>query len=395
MTIRQKMEEVTRHADIGLELSVYEPATLDAIIAPLEQYLSQPAPQPARRGWFSRLLGSPEPERVAPLLLAGPVGTGKTTLMMLLDRALPQASCAALFQQEIAAHPTALTPEGERLLIEVHPLPLMGQTRNLSTGVIRLRELQSFHRRFTYDRQAAREDPEAAERFARLFGGHIVFVDEFVPDVVSSFPMQVINHLADHGVQVVLSSNRHETPFVEGVRVVPVRGADMRTGELGRVLLPQQPDPRFDGFAGVPPTALDRVARGLRGRFRSVGGKTWLLLEFDTVAHTAADWLAFQHLLQLADAVLVDNVPLFDAARGAGPDAARRFVFLIDAIYDERRPVLLRLTNPQPLADSFEVEQLSERYLPEVVVDLERALSRLRQLSALVEQGFAGGGEER
>ena len=62
----------------------------------------------------------------------------------------------------------------------------------------------------------------------------------------------------------------------------------------------------------------------------------------------------------------------------------RRFVFLVDAIYDERRPVLVRMTNAEPLPEGFDVETLAGAYLPELLMDLERALSRLRQLSTLL-----------
>ncbi len=382
-TVKEKLEAVAQRVELGVDLAVYEPDALEAITEPLEEYVNRPKPS-RRRSWLPWRWGSEKPTRVAPLLLSGPVGTGKTTLMMLLDRALPEASCSSLFQQEIPAHPSTADGGGPAL-IEVHPLPLMGQTRNLPTGVVRLRELQTFYRRFTYDRATAREDREAAERFAQLFHRRIVFVDEFVPDVVSSFPMQVINHLADHGVQLVLSSNRRETPFVEGVQVVPIEGADMRTGDLSLVCRPAGPDARFDAFHELLPHTYDHIARGLKARVRAVAGEKWMHLCFEDVARSRTDWLAFQHLLQFSDRLLVDEVPVFDPSFETEPDAVRRFVFLIDALYDERHPVLLRLTNDRPLPPDFEVEQLSNLYLPENIIDLERALSRLRQLSMLVD----------
>ncbi len=381
MSVIQRVEDVAHRAEVNLDLSVYEPEALEQIAGALETYLTRER-APRRRAWLPWLRDETATERVSPLLLAGPVGTGKTTLLMLLDRALPEASCAPLFQQSIAAHPST-PPDSDRAWIEVHPLALMGLTRNLPTGVLRLTELQTFHRRFTFDRRTSREDEAAAERFAQLFDGRIVFVDEFVPDVVSSFPMQVINHLADHGVQVVLSSNRTHTPFVEGVRVIPILGEDMRSGELALVCCPSVPDPRFDAFREVPTRSFDHLARGLEGRVRTVEGQRWLLLNFESLAYAAADWLAFHRLLKEADVLLLDRVPLFDPSRGASPDAARRLVLLIDAVYDERLPVLLRLTNAQPLPPDFDVEQVAPLYPPETVVDLERALSRLRQLSAL------------
>jgi predicted ATPase len=76
-------------------------------------------------------------------------------------------------------------------------------------------------------------------------------------------------------------------------------------------------------------------------------------------------------------------VSLFNPAEAGGMDGARRFVFLVDALYDERRPVRVRLTNREPLGEDFDIDTLSNAYLPEVLLDLERALSRLRQLSNL------------
>ena len=386
MSLLAKLEQVAQRADVGLDLSAYQAETLEQVVASLEGYLNRPKQPPARGGLLSWRRAAPERKRVSPLLLTGPVGTGKTTLMMLLDRALPEASSAAIFQQEIEAHPSTAENGSKRECIEVHPLMLMGQAHNVSTGVVRLSELQTFYRLFTYDRRAASVDPEAARCFAQLFHDRIVFVDEFVPDTVTSFPMKVINHLADSGVQVVLSSNRRETPFIEGVQVIPIEGADMRVGDLSLVACSAGPDPRFDQFREVPPTSFDRIARGLQARLQIVNGQRWMYLRFADLARVPATWVAFQQLLQHGDVVLVDEVPLFDFKGGASADATRRFVFLIDAIYDERRPVLLRLTNQEPLPNDFDVGTLEGMYLPELVTDLDRVVSRLRQLSALAPE---------
>lgn len=361
---------------MGLDAAVYEATVIEQLAGALVRYL---APPPRRR-WLP-WAREEEGQRVAPLLLAGPVGTGKTTLMMILDRALPEQSCAPLFQQEIAAHPTAVDAGGQREQIELHPLALMGEARNIPTGVLRLQELQRFYRRFTYDRARARTDPEAAERFAALFRGRIVYVDEFVPDVVSSFPMLVINHLADHGVQVVLSSNRRDTPFVEGVQVISVAGADMRHGDLTRVTVPAGPHPLFDEWQEQGEER--EVVRGVRGRVRVVDGEQWLYLNWGNLARAAADWLTFKQMLLGVDRLFVDDVPVFDGRQEVGPDAARRWVLLVDAVHEERCPLLVRLTNPNPLPPDFEAEELRAHYLPEIIVDLERAISRLRQLAQL------------
>lgn len=389
MGLRERVEQVAQRADVGLDLAAYKAETLEQVLAPLESYLARPRPPAARKGWLGWRRSTTEARRVPPLLLTGPVGTGKTTLMMLLDRALPEASSAAVFQQEIEAHASTAENGSGLELIEVRPLMLMGRDHNVATGVLRLPELQTLYRLFTYDRRRAAVDPEAARCFAQLFQNRVVFVDEFVPDTVTSFPMQVINHLADSGVQVVLSSNRRETPFVEGVQVIPVEGADMRVGDLARVARPVAPDARFDGFAGVPSTPFGHIARGLQARLQTVNGQRWMCLRYPEVANVPATWASFQRLLQHADVVLVDEVPIFDPARDANWDATRRFVFLIDALYDERRPVLLRLTNAAALPDDFDPDTLAAIYLPELVVDLERVVSRLRQLSSLVPEAGA------
>ncbi len=383
MTLLTEVAEIARHPDIGMDLGVYREGVLAEIVTPIEQYLAQPAPLPEKRGLFSVGRRTGERQRVSPLLLTGPVGTGKTTLMMLLDRAIGNASCAPLFQQDIEGHPSTAEKGNPVAIIEIHPLALMGRKHNIPTGVTRLRELQTFYRLYTYDRRTATVDSAAAQRFAQFFRKHVVFIDEFVPDVVTSFPMQVINHLADHGVLVVLTSNRKETPFVPGVHVVRVEGEDMRTGILSEVVRPAEADARFDAFAGTTPTKFDFVAAGLQGRLGTLEGKTWLHLKYHDMARVPADWAAFHKLLHYTEGVLIDDLPLFDPVEAGGMDGARRFVFLIDALYDERRPVLVRLTNSDPLPERFEVEALSATYLPEVLLDLERALSRLRQLSTI------------
>ncbi|MBA3532547.1 MAG: cell division protein ZapE [Ardenticatenales bacterium] len=383
MSLFTKIEQVAHRSEIALDLSIYDPDALSQLLQPIEGYLTHPR-EVKRGGWFNWLRSSEEVQRVSPLLLTGPVGTGKTTLMLLLDRALPEASCSALFQQEIVGHPSTAENSGAPLLIEVRPLSLMGQTRNLPTGVIRLRELQTFYRLYTYDRRSASVDPAAAEHFVQLFHHRLVFIDEFVPDVVTSFPMKVINHLADHGILVVLSSNRRETPFVEGVQVISIVGEDRRQGNLALIIHRAGPHPMFDTVAGLPPTPLPHVARGLQARVQERQGRPWMYFRFDDIAYVPADWLTFQHLLQFTHGLLLDEVPLFDVARGAGVDAARRFVLLIDAIYDERRPIHLRLTNAEPLPNEFDIDQLEPLYPSEILLDLERALSRLRQLSTIL-----------
>ena len=384
MRLLSKLERITERAEVGMDLSVYKPGTLEAVLTRLETYLTESI-HPPKRSWWQSLFGQgqAEPTRVSPLLLSGPVGTGKTTLMMLLDLALPEASCAPLFNRQIFGHTTTAKNGGAPVPIQICPLALMGKHKNVPTGVIRLRELQTFYRLYTYDRQTSREDPIAARSFAALFRHHMVFIDEFVPDVVTSFPMKVINHLADHGVLVILSSNRRETPYVEGVQVLPVEGDDMRTGDLSVVCLPSGEDQRFDQFEQIEAKSYDHVARGLQAKVRQVKDQTWMYLNFEQFSLVPADWLAFQHLLQYTDVILVDNLHLFDPQKAGGEDTARRFAFLVDAVYDERRPIRIRMSNKEPLPKRFDAEMLREFYLPEVLIDLERVISRLRQLSAL------------
>lgn len=383
MSLLAKIEAIASDPDIGLDLSVYREGVLAAIVTPIEAYVAEPLPVQEKRTLFSRGRRNEPRRRISPLLLTGPVGTGKTTLMMLLDQAIGEASCAALFQEKIEGHPSTAEKGNPVLKIEIHPLTLMGRHHNIPTGVIRLRELQTYYRVNTYDRRTATIDNGAAQRFAASFEKRVVFIDEFVPDVVTSFPMQVINHLADHGVLVVLTSNRKETPFVPGVQIIPVEGEDMRTGNLGAVVRPAGADPRIDLFADTIPTQFPYIAAGLQGRLKTVEGRQWLYLKYHEMARVPADWAAFHRLLEYTDGVIIDEVPLFDPIEAGGMDGARRFVFLIDALYDERRAVLVRLTNRDPLPEDFEVESLRGAYLPEVLLDLERALSRLRQLSAI------------
>lgn len=387
MNLLSNLEKIAEQGQLGLNLSVYSPTTLEQILTTLQTYLSQPKTA-TRSSWWP-FTQRQQSSRLSPLLLCGPVGTGKTTLMMLLDRALPEASSQSLFKQKIYGHPTTAQNGNEPVEIKVHPLALMGQHSNISTGVIRLRELQTFFRLFTYNRHTARQDDEAAKEFAQLFKKRIVFIDEFVPDVVTSFPMQVVNHLADHGVLVVLSSNRSETPYVEGVQIIAVEGDDMRTGDLSLVCRPAAPEPRFDAFSHIEATSFNHVARDLWAKVRDDNGRRSMYLDFEIFSYVAADWLAFQHLLQFTEQVLLDHMPIFDLRRGGSSDVARRFAIFVDTVYDERRPIVVRLTNEAPLPEPFEAQQLKELYLPEIIIDLERAISRLRQLSALAPEANA------
>lgn len=380
MTMRQALEQVARETEQEVDLGLYPDGVLDEVTEVLEGYLGQKKSRPSR--WWRR--AAPESTRVDPLLLSGPTGTGKTTLLLLLDRALPGASIAPLFEQEIPAHPTARSPDGQPLPITLRPLRLMGRSRNFATGVLRLSELQRFYRLFTYDRERSRTDPAAADRFAAQFLDRVVYVDEFVPDEVSAFPMRVINHLADHGVQLILTSNRSAAPFIDGVRVVPVQGDDLRRGSLDRILLPPGPSPLFDRAAAAPFRSLERVSRTLTARVVSEGGREWLYFPFDLLAHVPLGWNGFQRLLAEGDGILIDEVTLFRPGREVSPDAARRIVLLVYALYDERVPVRMRLATGSQLPAPGRVGARWPAYPSEIRTDLERMRSRLRQLSTLV-----------
>lgn len=381
-SLRAALDATAHRHELALELAVYAPLVLDGLLGAVQGYLTAEAPAPARR-WLPWPRAAPAPpRRVNPVLLAGPAGTGKTTLMMLLDRTLTAQSILPLLRAPLHAHPSA-NGHGPPPPIELHPLALMGRTHNIPTGVLRLSELQRFYRRATYDQQRSRTDMQAADDFAALFAERILYVDEFVPDVVSSFPMQVINHLADHGVLMVLSSNRHETPFVKGVTVIPVVGDDLRHGSLAPVARPASADPRFDDFRGMATARIGQGQRGIEVRQRRVSGERWRYVAFASLAHASIGWHSLHALLEGADRLLIDEVPVFDPAQEVGPDVARRFVFLVDALYDQRVPVLLRLTNPQPLREDIDIDRDLPHYRPETRLDLERAVSRLRQLGGI------------
>ena len=153
MDLLSKVQEVAERAVVGMDLSVYKPCMIKCVLTRLESYLEE-SKRPVERSWWSWWRQKRQ-TRVSPLLLSGPVGTGKTTLMMLLDLALPAASCASLFSQEIFGHVSTVQNGGGPVQIQVCPLTLMGYRQNLPTGVIRLRELQTFYRLYTYNRRTS------------------------------------------------------------------------------------------------------------------------------------------------------------------------------------------------------------------------------------------------
>lgn len=211
-----------------------------------------------------------------------------------------------------------------------------------------------------------RQDPldEAARRAARRY--RLICFDEFhVSDITDAMILErLLRGLFAHGVTFVMTSNYAPSGlYPDGLhreRVLPAiallekqldvinvdSGVDYRRLTLGRLrtyLVPA--GPQADAELG---TAFDHLAstadedpvlivegRQLRAR-RRAGTVCWF--DFETICGGPRSQLDYLELARRFHTVIVSDVPRMTPAMAS---AARRFVWLVDVLYDQRVKLLL------------------------------------------------------
>jgi cell division protein ZapE len=323
----------------------------------LERCLAASPGSSTLRQRLATLLGDARhPMSCRGIYLWGPVGRGKTWLMDLFVAGLPQRECRRLhfahFMREVHAR-RARIGNGE------HPLDRIA-------------------------RQLARR--------ARVY-----CLDEFmVQDIADAMILHgVLDGLLRRGVVLVITSNTSPAKLYEGglqrerflptiqllermldvLQIAP--GDDYRRRQLRAAPLwmsttdpatPQRMRILFDRLAGT--AAVDASdAMQVEGRpiatLRHAGGLAWF--DFNALCdgpRSADDYIAIARRLHT---VFVSDIPTFDAQHD---DAARRFIALIDELYD-RRVKLVASSRAEPLA-LYRGERLAR--------DFERTASRLLEM---------------
>lgn len=330
------------------------------------------APSGARR-WLSKLgvAQPPRPERG--LYLWGGVGRGKTWLMDLFFQSLP-------FEQKLRRH-------FHRFMHDVH-----GQLKKLANVEAPLERVA--------------ENLAARTRV-------LCFDEFFVADIADAMILgTLLEGLFRRGVTLVATSNvapkslykegLQRTRFLPAIallerntRVLAVEGGtDYRLRQLtqaGTYLASDAPDtPRRlealfveianggarDGtsggsISGIGNATSDRSTVEIEGRdipvVRECGNTIWF--EFEAICEGPRSQNDYIEVARDYQSVIVANVPRFESTR---ENAARRFIALVDELYDHN--VNLIVSAAAPPSDLYHGERLS--------FEFQRTLSRLVEMQS-------------
>lgn len=333
---------------------------LDRVASDLAAGSDRAAP---RKSWFARLVGTPDPtpEPVRGLYLWGGVGRGKSMLMDLLVEAAPTDPARIrrvhfhAFMQEVQAGLDAARKEGHRDAIQPVVDAIADSTRLLCFDEMQITDIAD------------------AMIVGRLFQG---LFDRGVTVVTTS--NRVPEDLYKNGLNrqrflpfIALIRERLQVEELESpldYRKNRMRGEEVWFTPLGPAAA-RQMEAAWDGLThcAVP----EPVAIPVRGRavelpaFCDKVGR----IGFDALCGAAlgpADYLA------VADAVevlMIDDIPVLGSENH---DKARRFVTLIDALYEAK----------VRLVASAEVEPAALYPQGEGSFEFERTVSRLLEMQA-------------
>lgn len=324
---------------------------------------ASPEPGPLRRRLAALLGDTHHPVSCRGIYLWGAVGRGKTWLMDLFAAGRPQRECRRLH----FAH----------FMREVH-------ARRSRVGHV--------------ERPLERVAVQLARK-ARVY-----CLDEFmVQDIADAMILHaVLDGLLRRGVVLVTTSNTPPSKLYEGglqrERFLPTiallermldvleiaPGDDYRRRQLRAApVWMSATDPATPGrmrslFERLAGTAVDETqVMQVEGRaiatLRHAGGMAWF--SFDALCEgprSADDYIAIAGRLHT---VFLSGIPQFDHQHD---DAARRFIALIDELYD-RRVKLVASSSAEPFA-LYQGERLAK--------DFERAASRLMEMRS---DGYLGG----
>ncbi|WP_019645132.1 cell division protein ZapE [Novispirillum itersonii] len=318
-----------------------------------------PAGLLARFG-FGRQADVPPPPRG--LYLHGPVGRGKSMLMDLFVRAAPVKECRRVHFHEF---------------------------------------LRDFHAALhQWRQQKGRDDADPIPPLARKIAEEnwLLCLDELeIRDIADAMIVgRIFEELFKAGVVVVTTSNREPDdlykdglqrekflPFIALIKqkfelIELASPTDYRLGRIKGAPVYQQPlgpqataalDDLFQRMtAGRPvgPATLSVMGRAILVPRSSGDVARFTFSDLCERPLAANDYL---HIASLYDAVFIDNVPLLGPANR---DAARRFVMLIDALYDHRTLVVMS------------AESAPETLYPEGdgAFEFQRTVSRLMEMQA-------------
>lgn len=334
---------------------------LSALFHAVKEY--QPVAEPT--GWRARFglakrVEAPPPPRG--LYLHGPVGRGKSMLMDLFVSTAPAEVCRRVHFHEF---------------------------------------LRDFHSALhQWRQQKGRDDADPIPPLARKIAedSWLLCLDELeIRDIADAMIVgRIFEELFKAGVVVVTTSNREPDdlykdglqrdkflPFIALIKqkfelVELASPTDYRLGRVKGAPVYQQPlgpqataalddlFARMTAGAPVGPATLSVMGRAILVPRSSGEVARFTFSDLCERPLAANDYL---HIASLYDAVFIDNVPLLGPANR---DAARRFVMLIDALYDHRTLVVMS------------AEAAPESLYPEGdgAFEFQRTVSRLMEMQA-------------
>ena len=250
--------------------------------------------------------------------------------------------------------------------------------------------MREIHREL--DQLKGTEDPiaEVAARTARRY--RLVCFDEFhVSDIADAMILgRFLENVTDRGVEFVMTSNYHPDQlypaglqrerFLPAIELLKSRldvvgvdsGTDYRRLKMEQVQvyhLEEAPLARiFDELKDVEEEkqALDVEGRTIPYRKRA-GGVVWF--DFQTLCGGARSYADYVDLAKRFHTVMLSGVPRMSAKQS---DAARRFTWLVDVLYDER--IKLVLSAEAPPEELFTEGENS--------ADFQRTVSRLHEMQS-------------
>jgi cell division protein ZapE len=239
-------------------------------------------------------------------------------------------------------------------------------------------------------------DPVAAAVDAVLGDTRLLCLDEFqVQDITNAMLLgRLFGKLFDRGVTIVATSNTRPDDLYEGglnrqlvlpfiaelkanVTIVPLEGpTDYRRAKFEGeqvFVFGDNPRPAMDrlwlkltgGVAGEP-AAIHSLGRTIRVPHAAMGAARFAFADLCEAPLGARDYLRVAHAYET---LMIDGVPTFTRANS---DAARRFILLIDTLYD--RGVKLAASFAAPLDALGQDERTA--------ADFERTVSRLIEMQS-------------
>ncbi len=236
------------------------------------------------------------------------------------------------------------------------------------------------------------DDPiaEVAARTARRY--RLVCFDEFhVSDIADAMILgRFLEHAMDRGLQFVMTSNYHPDQlypgglqrerFLPAIELIKARldvvavdnGTDYRRLKMERVQvyhLQEAPLARiFDELKDVQEERqpLDVEGRTIPYRKRA-GGVVWF--EFEALCGGPRSYADYVDLAKRFHTLIVSGVPRMSEKQS---DAARRFTWLVDVLYDERIKLVVSAAAPP-----------EELFVDgENAADFQRTVSRLHEMQS-------------